>query len=198
MEIFCGFHVFEYALWQEMKIQKCWKSTKGILNYKTLIVNNSYHYQETVENLPIWYLCTSLASRTRETPFKLHYHVDLDNFDQYFKTCAINTQNDSKSAVNNSVNNVKNQRTIIFCVFQVFKYAAHAFLYKQHFYKKQQAEIGKINKQRLSNTLRLNFCYLRIICFFHACYHPKIIGHILKNVQKRKCIYLSILMRLYD
>ena len=32
--IFCGFHVFEYALWQKTKTQKCWKSTESFLNKK--------------------------------------------------------------------------------------------------------------------------------------------------------------------
>ena len=43
----------------------------------------------------------------------------------------------------------------------------------------------------LSNTLRLNFCYLKIIRTLHPCYHPKIMGHILKNKQKNKfvCIH---------
>ena len=31
----------------------------------------------------------------------------------------------------------------------------------------------------------------------HHRYHPKIIEHILKNVQKSKRVYLSILIRLY-
>ena len=33
----------------------------------------------------------------------------------------------------------------------------------------------------LSNTLRLNFCYLKIIHILHTLYHPKTMGHILKN-----------------
>ena len=42
----------------------------------------------------------------------------------------------------------------------------------------------------LSNTLRLNFCYLKIIHIFHPRYHPKVIGHILKSNQKNKvCPY---------
>ena len=41
-------------------------------------------------------------------------------------------------------------------------------------------------KQMLSNILRLNFSYLKIIHIFHSRYHPKIIGHILKNKQKSK------------
>ena len=67
-------------------------------------------------------------------------------------------------------------------------WCTHFFLYKQHFYKQHQTEIGKKIKQRLSNTLRLNFCYLKIICFRHPRYHPKRIGHILKNIQKSLCI----------
>ena len=34
---------------------------------------------------------------------------------------------------------------MIFRVFQVFEYAAYDFLYKQHFYKQYQAQIGKKN-----------------------------------------------------
>ena len=70
----------------------------------------------------------------------------------------------------------------------------HVF-YKQHFYKQRQAEIGKQFKQILSNTLTLNFFYLKIIHIFHAHYHPKIIGHILQNKQKPS---VSVFMRLYN
>ena len=73
---------------------------------------------------------------------------------------------------------------MIFLVFPVFEYAAYACLYKQRFYKQHQAEIGKKIEQTVSDTLRLNFCYLKIICFLPPRYHPKIKGHILKNVQK--------------
>ena len=38
-EIFCGFQVFEYALWQKTKTQKCCKSTESFLNKKTPSVN---------------------------------------------------------------------------------------------------------------------------------------------------------------
>ena len=58
------------------------------------------------------------------------------------------------------------------------------FLYNQHFYKQRQAESGKKINQKLSNTLTLNFFYLKIIRLLHLRYHPKIIGDILKNVQK--------------
>ena len=51
------------------------------------------------------------------------------------------------------------------------------FFYKKRFYKQHQAEIGEKNKQMLSNTLRLNVCYLKIILIFHSCYHSKLIGY---------------------
>ena len=38
-------------------------------------------------------------------------------------------------------------------------------------------------KQMLNNTLRLNWCYLKIIHILHPRHHPKIIWHILKNKQ---------------
>ena len=40
----------------------------------------------------------------------------------------------------------------------------------------------------LSNTLRLGFCYLKILHILHLHYHPKIIEHILKNKQQNKCV----------
>ena len=38
----------------------------------------------------------------------------------------------------------------------------------------------------LINTLRLNFYYLKVIHILHPHYHPKIIGHILKNKLKKQ------------
>ena len=61
----------------------------------------------------------------------------------------------------------------------------HAFFYKQHFYKQHKAEIGKKIEQKLSKTMRLNFCYLKIICFLHPRYDPKIIGDIIKMYKKQ-------------
>ena len=55
------------------------------------------------------------------------------------------------------------------------------FFYKQHFYKKHQAKIVQKVKPMLSNTLRLNFCYLEVAHILHPRYHPKITEHILKN-----------------
>ena len=40
------------------------------------------------------------------------------------------------------------------------------------------------NKQKLSNNL--NFRYLKIICFLHPRYHPKIIGDNLIHVHKTR------------
>ena len=43
-------------------------------------------------------------------------------------------------------------------------------------------------KLTLSNTVTLNFCYLKIILISRPRYHLKIIGHIFKNKLKNKCI----------
>ena len=51
-------------------------------------------------------------------------------------------------------------------------------------------------KQMLSNTMRLNFCYLKIIYILPPRLYPKIIGHILKNKQKNKCVCFHEIMRL--
>ena len=40
----------------------------------------------------------------------------------------------------------------------------------------------------LSNILKLNFCYLKIMYIYYPRYHPKILGHILKNKQKNMCV----------
>ena len=50
--------------------------------------------------------------------------------------------------------------------------------------------------QMLSNTQRLNFCYLKIIHILHARCHPKIIGHILKNKQNNKCVCIHEILQL--
>ena len=48
----------------------------------------------------------------------------------------------------------------------------------------------------LSNTLRLNFCYLKIISILHPHYHPKIIGYTLKIKQNNKCVCIHETIRL--
>ena len=45
------------------------------------------------------------------------------------------------------------------------------------------------NKQMLSNTLRLNSCYLKIIHIVYSRYHLQITWHILKNKQKNECVW---------
>ena len=52
------------------------------------------------------------------------------------------------------------------------------------------------NKQMLNNTLRLNFCYLKIIRILHPRYHLKIIRHILKNKPRNKCDCFHVIIRL--
>ena len=48
----------------------------------------------------------------------------------------------------------------------------------------------------LSKTLRLNFSCLKIFDLFHLCHHPKIIGHIIKNNQKCKSVFIYKTARL--
>ena len=67
----------------------------------------------------------------------------------------------------------------------------HAFFKGNTFISNVGLKLAKI-KQKLSNTQRLDFLYLKIIHFFNQ---PKIIGDILKNVQKTSA---SVLMTLYD
>ena len=71
----------------------------------------------------------------------------------------------------------------------------YTFFYKQHFDKQHQAELQKI-KQKLSDTLRLNFCDLKIIHIFHPHHHPKIIERTLKIKQKNKCVCIHEIIRL--
>ena len=46
------------------------------------------------------------------------------------------------------------------------------------------------------STLRLNFCYLKIIHILHPSYHLKIIGHILKTKQTSKCVCIHDITQL--
>ena len=50
--------------------------------------------------------------------------------------------------------------------------------------KAQKAQ--QISKLANANTLSLNFYYLKIIYILHLHQHPKILRHILKNMQKNK------------
>ena len=51
-------------------------------------------------------------------------------------------------------------------------------------------------KQMLSNTLRLNFCYLKIIHILHPRYHPKIMGHRSKRTSVSVFIIPLIIMKM--
>ena len=56
-------------------------------------------------------------------------------------------------------------------------------------------EIRKKSKQNLSNTLRLNFCFLKISHFLHPCYNRKIVEHIPKEYAKNLVrLFQSVLM----
>ena len=63
-------------------------------------------------------------------------------------------------------------------------------------YKQSQAEIGQKIEQMLSKTLRLNFCYFRIIHIFHSLYRSKVIRHTL--IKKQKNMYSWYYASNYD
>ena len=52
------------------------------------------------------------------------------------------------------------------------------------------------NQVNVSNTLRPKLCCLKIIHILHLRYHPTILGHILKNKQKNKFVYIHEITRL--
>ena len=74
-----------------------------------------------------------------------------------------------------------------------YVYIFHAFISKT-FISNPRVKLTK--SQAKPNTLRLNFCYLRIIRIFHTGYHPKMIGYILKIKQKNICVCIYKVMGL--
>ena len=68
------------------------------------------------------------------------------------------------------------------------------FFISNTFISNARLKLAKI-KQMLSNTLGLNFRFLKIIHIFHPCYHPEIIGCIL-NKQKSKRVFIQEITRL--
>ena len=63
----------------------------------------------------------------------------------------------------------------------------HAFCISNTFISNAPGWNWQKIKQKLSNTLWLNFCYLKIIYFLHPCYHPKIIGDVLNMYETQGC-----------
>ena len=125
MKIFRGFRVFEYALWQKPNSRKCWKSTESFLSQKTPTVN-SYHYQTTAKELPIWYLSTIFGfNNQRSYLFQGSMLNFVDNFEQHFESCVLITQNPLKIALSkiNGLNTSKIQLIKIFRGFRGFEYA---------------------------------------------------------------------------
>ena len=83
-------------------------------------------------------------------------------------------------------------RDIIWCTLSFnLGTTLHAFFISRTYRSNATLKLTKI-KQKLSNTLKLNFCYLKII---HILY-PKIIGHILENKQKDNCICIYEIIQL--
>ena len=71
----------------------------------------------------------------------------------------------------------------------------HALFISNTFTSNTRLKLAK-NQAKLSNTLRLDLCYLKIICYLNPRYHPKVIGNILKKVQKSKCVFFNEVIRI--
>ena len=77
-------------------------------------------------------------------------------------------------------------------VFDTVKHNTHFFT------SNTRLKLAK-NQAKLSNILRLKFCYLKIIHFLGPNDHRKIIGDILENLRKtcvKTCV--AVLSRLFD
>ena len=75
--------------------------------------------------------------------------------------------------------------------FRIFQFASaiHAFFYKQHFYKQRQIEIGKKSSKCWATPWGWNSAIWKLLSF-HPRYYLKIIGYLLKNKQKNKCVFI--------
>ena len=72
----------------------------------------------------------------------------------------------------------------------------HAFfLYKQHFYKQRQAEIGK-NQAKAKQHPEAEFLLFENFSSSLSTLSSKTIGHILKNKQRNKCTCVHEIVRL--
>ena len=81
------------------------------------------------------------------------------------------------------------------CQLMWFCLSLHVLLYARLLYATSGSNWQNI-KQVLSNSLRLNLFYLKIIHILHPRYPPKIIGQILKNKQKNKYVCIHEIIRL--
>ena len=82
---------------------------------------------------------------------------------------------------------------IIFIIIQPFPVPyksapTHFFLIGNTFVTNVRLNLAK-HKHKLSNILRLNLRYLKIICFLYPLYHPKIIADILKMYKKQVSLF---------
>ena len=69
-------------------------------------------------------------------------------------------------------------------IFFLAKFDFNAFFISNTFIS--NASLKLAIKQLLSNTLRLNFCYLKVILIFHPRYHPK--KQYMKEVKEEVCL----------
>ena len=68
------------------------------------------------------------------------------------------------------------------------------FFCKQHFYKQARLKLAE-NQAKAKQYPETELLLFGTIRFLHSCYHPKIIGDILQNVQTTS---MSVKMRLHN
>ena len=56
-----------------------------------------------------------------------------------------------------------------------------SFLYKQHFHKQTRLKLAK-NQAKAKPHREAELLLFENVCSLHSSYHPKVIGHTLKNV----------------
>ena len=72
----------------------------------------------------------------------------------------------------------------------------HHFFISNTFINNARLKLAKKINQILRCILRVNSYYLKIIHILYPCYYPIIIGHILKNKEKNRCVCFHKLKRL--
>ena len=97
------------------------------------------------------------------------------------------------------VNKVNFANTKIYTTRRIFH--IHAFFISNIFISNNRLKLAKKSKQKLSNIMRLSFCYLKIIHFLYKSNGPemfckKVFLKILQNSQENPCVRVSFLIKL--
>ena len=75
------------------------------------------------------------------------------------------------------------------CFFLAANFLYALFFISNTFISNAKLKLVKKIKEKLSNTLRLNFCFSKIFRFLHLNYYPKVIGGILKMYKEQVSLF---------